>query len=112
MDWEFEVRTALAAVGYSPDPKVIEELAAHALSHYEAARAQGCDEEEAKRRVFLLLSQWQRNALLLKRPMPRPPAIDPPSDAAENHSRKTMRRVSGYSSIRSDSPSVRAGFSA
>jgi len=112
MDWEVEVRNALAAVGYSPEPKVIEELAAYALLHYEAARAQGCDEEEAKRRVLLLLSEWQRNAVLLKRPMPRAPVIDPPSDTTENRSRKTMRRVSGYGSIRSDSPSVRAGFSA
>ena len=36
MDWKFEVREA--AVGHSLDHDVIEELAAHALADYEAAR--------------------------------------------------------------------------
>jgi hypothetical protein len=91
MDWKFAVQEALAAVGCSAHHDVIEELAAHALSDYEAARAEGCDEEEAKRRVFLLLAQWQRNAALLKRPKP-PPAIDPPpANADERPGALTLR---------------------
>ncbi len=49
MDWHAHIRAAFADA--VPDADVIDELAQHAAATYDAARADGCDEDEARRRV-------------------------------------------------------------
>ena len=77
------VRQALAAVGRAVDEDITEELGAHALASYEAARADGCDHGEAERHVDALIATWCADADRLRR-RPRRDAIvaAPPADTA------------------------------
>ena len=77
------VRQALAAAGPAVDDDIAEELGAHALALYEAARADGCDHDEAERRVDALIATWSADADRLRR-RPRRDAVvaAPPGDTA------------------------------
>jgi putative ABC transport system permease protein len=81
MDWNPKVRAAFASRAV-PDDDIVEELAQHAASAFEAARADGCDPAEAARRVQAQLAEWARDERMLARRPRRPPAIEPPAATA------------------------------
>lgn len=80
MDYRRLVRAQFAG-GTEPDADVIEELAQHAAAVYQAARAEGCEPEEAARRLEEQLAAWARSAAVLRRPtrarttLPPPPVV-------------------------------------
>ena len=82
MDWKSRVRAALATSSPIPDDDVLEELAQHARSMYEAARADGCADDEADQRVIDQFDRWRREAPALRHRPRRPPAVEPPPAAA------------------------------
>ena len=79
MDWHAHIRAAFPAA--VPDADVIDELAQHAASTYDAARADGFGEDEARRRVDDQVRLWVHDASMLRRPMHRTP-VSPPAAAA------------------------------
>jgi len=81
MDWNRIVREAFDG-RLTPDADVIEELAQHAESGYEAARAEGIGKDEAERRVRELLQAWSTDPTMLTRRPRRPPAVVPPKASA------------------------------
>jgi predicted permease len=82
MDWTHRIRTAFASASHLPDDDVIEELAQHARAMYEAARADGCSQDEADRRVADQLDRWRAQAGALRHRTRRPPAAEPPPAAS------------------------------
>ena len=78
MNWTARVRRALEQAAPVPDDDVIEELAQHARAMYEAARADGCSEEEADRRVAGMLGVWTKESRALHHRSRRPAAVMPP----------------------------------
>lgn len=87
MNWTTRVRAAFRNTTPVPEDEVIEELAQHARAMYDAARADGCSEEEAESRVAGQLALWTKEAAALKHRLRRPPAVVPPP--AESSSRFT-----------------------
>lgn len=77
MDYRRLVRAQFAG-GTEPDADVIEELAQHAAAVYQAARAEGCEPEEATRRLEEQLAAWARSAAVLRRPSRARTALPPP----------------------------------
>jgi putative ABC transport system permease protein len=77
IDWRIRVRLAFGDLR-TPDDDVIEELAQHAAAAFEAARAEGCDGDEAERRVQSQVAAWVADAGLLVRRPRRPVAIEAP----------------------------------
>ena len=75
MDWKRPVRDGFGPV--QPEDDVIEELAQHAAATFESARAEGCDREEATRRVEQQIAAWAAAPGLLRR-RPRHKAATPP----------------------------------
>ena len=65
MDWKAHIRAALKDARV-PDDDVLEELAQHASSTYESARADGCTAEEASSRVDREIAEWRRDAAVLR----------------------------------------------
>jgi predicted permease len=82
MDWKPRIATTLAADGRSVDNDVIEELAQHARAMYDAARAEGASDEEARGRVGDQIERWRLEADRLRHKSRRPPAIEPPAASA------------------------------
>ncbi len=86
MDWNAAVRAAFG--GHEADDDVIEELAQHAASAFEAARADGASEEAAHREVMSLLRAWagddaiRRAGRAARGTRPRPPQPPPPATSA------------------------------
>ncbi len=78
MDWNTRIRQALAASSYIPEDDVIEELAQHASTAFDAAMASGCTPQEAESRVNALITRWQTDASALRHRSKRPPAVEPP----------------------------------
>jgi len=78
MDWKTRILTALETAAHAPQPEVIEELAQHAQSLYEAARAEGCPTREAERRVVAQIERWRLEAAMLRHASRRPAAVEPP----------------------------------
>jgi putative ABC transport system permease protein len=76
--WASRIRAGLAASGHVPDDDVIEELAQHAQSMYDAARADGRSRAGAEHAVDLQIALWADDRVLLKRRRARTPAIIPP----------------------------------
>ena len=76
--WASRIRAGLAASGHIPDDDVIEELAQHAQSMYDAARADGRSRAEAEHAVDLQIALWADDRVVLKRRRTRTPAIIPP----------------------------------
>ncbi len=67
VDWNAQIRTALASDTKAPDEDVVEELGQHAIAAYDAARAEGCSHEAAVIRVESLIAEWRKGAPLLRR---------------------------------------------
>ena len=76
--WKDRVRAAFLGAARTPADDIVEELAQHARSTYEAARADGCTAEEAEARVTELLHRWQTDAGSLERRSQRVDAVVPP----------------------------------
>ena len=80
--WKDRVRAAFLGAARTPADDIVEELAQHARSTYEAARADGCTVEEAEATVTELLHRWQTDAGSLERRSQRVAAVVPPVAAA------------------------------
>ena len=80
--WKDRVRAAFLASARTPADDIVEELAQHARSTYEAARADGCTVEEAEARVTELLDRWQADAGSLEHRSRRVDAVVPPAAVA------------------------------
>lgn len=78
MDWVDRVRRGFDGALTSPDDDVIAELAEHAAAIHDAARAEGCSQDEAERRVAAAICRWREEASALTRPVRRRPAVVPP----------------------------------
>lgn len=76
MNWQARIRTAFAR---PVDDDIVEELAQHAAATYAAARAEGCDEQEAGARVAAQIDAWIANPALRRRRPRRAPAVVPPA---------------------------------
>ena len=82
MEWNTRIRNAFQG-GPVPDDDVIEELAQHARATYDAARAEGCSEDDAHQRVGEHIAEWRASAPLLRRaPRYRAPLEPPPASSA------------------------------
>jgi len=79
MDWKTRIRSAFTT---APDDEVIEELSEHAAAIYASARAEGCERDEAARRVDEQIGVWAANPALLSHRPKRAPAVVPPATAA------------------------------
>jgi len=82
MDWQARVRSAFVAAAEVPDDDVLEELAQHAQSVYDTARARGDSDEDADGHVSQLISKWTSDPAALRRRQARPPAVVPPPSPA------------------------------
>jgi putative ABC transport system permease protein len=74
-------RIAAAFAGVLIDRDVLDELAQHAESTYEALRAEGATAVEANRRVDELIAGWRHDPSALNRVVTHAPAIVPPAPA-------------------------------
>jgi predicted permease len=106
VDWHAYIRSAFPAA--VPDDDVIDELAQHASLAYDAARAQGCGDVEARRRVDEQVRDWVKDASLLHRPVRRSPAPAPPSSTRRNvtgvlqdvrYAARLLRRQPSYAAV-------------
>jgi putative ABC transport system permease protein len=79
MDWKSHIRAALRE---AVDHDVLEELAQHASSTFEAARAEGCTPDEAMARVDRYVAEWRRDASMLRHRSRRPLTVEPPAVSA------------------------------
>src|SRR5215211_3581601 len=79
MDWKAQIKSAL---GPAIDDDVLEELAQHAAATYAAARAEGCDLDEAERRVDQQILAWAADPAIRQRRPKREPAVEPPRGSA------------------------------
>src|SRR5262249_20768794 len=77
-DFKARLRAAFAGDADRLDADVLEELAQHAASAYEAVRADGGDAAAAERRVDALIAAWRADAERLRRRPKRPPIVAPP----------------------------------
>ena len=81
MDWKTVIRDLFAGEGHILDQDVLEELAVHAVSTYDAARSAGRSPAEAEQEVRALIAEWRREAnLLQKRPRSTAAVAPPPAD--------------------------------
>ncbi|HEY3884044.1 MAG TPA: ABC transporter permease, partial [Vicinamibacterales bacterium] len=80
MTWKTRISEALAPAALDDD--VLEELAQHASATYAAARAEGCDADEAERRVHDQIRAWVADPAVRQRRPRRAPAVDPPPGSA------------------------------
>lgn len=78
MDWKTRIEAAFAAESRMPDDEVIEELAQHAQSLYETARADGCSHQDADARVIQQVDRWRADVTALRHRSRRAPVIEPP----------------------------------
>jgi len=81
MDWNRIVGEAFGQ-RQMPEDDVIDELAQHADSAYQAARAEGSSGDEAERRVRELLQAWSADPDVLTRRPRRPSTVVPPKASA------------------------------
>jgi predicted permease len=81
-DWVTYIRARLASRGSSIDETVVLEWAQHAEASFVAARADGLSQDEANRRVVLLIDEWCANLGALKPRSSRQPAVEPPTAAS------------------------------
>src|SRR5215467_3130612 len=73
VDWKICIREAAGAAGHVLDEDIVEELEGHAQSAFQAARAEGCNVEEAEQSVLSLVDGWIREAAgLQRRPQSKP----------------------------------------
>ena len=77
MDWTARLRDALKVPGLPIEDDVIEELAQHARSLYEQARADGCSHHQADARVAREIDRWRAESKSLRH-VPRRAAVPAP----------------------------------
>src|SRR5512132_3435204 len=82
MDWKPHIASALSDRDRVPDVDVVEELAQHARAMYEAARAEGLSDADARATVDAQIDRWRLEAAGLRRKSRRPPVIEPPAPAS------------------------------
>src|SRR5262245_50943744 len=105
-EWKSRIRTAFDAQDAMPDDDVLEELATHAQSMYEAALSAGCSSDEADRRVRSQIELWRLHAARLRRSPRRQLSSGPPSSYSSSifggllhdisHAARLLRRASRY----------------
>src|SRR5262249_17674386 len=78
-DWKSRVAAAFAARRVVPDADVVEELAQHAATAFEAARADGAVDGDAADRVDRLIATWCDDPAVARSRPKRRPAVTPPS---------------------------------
>lgn len=106
MNWTDYVKTAFSG-RTCPEADILEELAQHAQSAYEAARAEGATKEEALRRVDVQLTAWRDDAALLSRRPDRPTAVEPPAASGRGlgilqdlrYAARLLRRQPGHTAL-------------
>ena len=107
-DFKTRVQQALTAAGHRPDDDICEELAAHAASAYETARADGCDEADALQRVESVIAVWCRDADRLKRRPKHDPVVVPPASGGSlwsgmghdiRYATRMLRRQPGFALV-------------
>ena len=76
-NWLHDIESAFA--GTALDRDILEELAQHAESTYEALRADGVSADEANARIASLIAGWRSNPLALQRIVKRAAAVVPPA---------------------------------
>jgi putative ABC transport system permease protein len=81
MNWNDIVRARISGTIAPPDPDVVEELAQHASAAYEAARADGLDQDTARAHVEILVDGWFRDPKWMSRRPRRRPIVHPPPAA-------------------------------
>lgn len=80
MTWKTRISEAFGPD--APDDDVLEELSQHAASTYAAARADGCSETEADRRVNDQIRAWVADPAVRRRRPRLTPSVEPPSASA------------------------------
>jgi predicted permease len=75
-------RIEAAFAGVLIDREVLDELAQHAESTYDALRADGLGEDEARARIDALIAGWRSDPQALKRVVKRSPVVTPPPSGA------------------------------
>lgn len=80
--WLREIDAAFA--GTALDRDILEELAQHAESTYEALRADGLSEGDASARIEALIAGWRSNPQALRRIVRRAHAVAPPVSSRSN----------------------------
>lgn len=78
-DWNAHIAGASCDAGRPLDADVVEELAQHAASAFDAARARGESDEEANAYVTALIATWIERADALSRPATLTAPVPPPS---------------------------------
>ena len=82
-NWKRDIEAAFARAGHVPDGDIVEELAQHARSVYETARADGATAADAEADVERQIAIWTREATTLQRRPRRAAApIPPPASAS------------------------------
>src|SRR5690349_17297192 len=106
MNWHDRIRRAFT--GPTPDEDVVDELAQHASATYEAARADGCDVDEAQTVVDDQIREWAQNADALRRRPRRAPVVPPPGSVSLGpfalahdirYAWRMLTRQPGYSAV-------------
>ncbi len=106
-DVKARVKAALATTRHPPDDDIVEELAAHASTAYEAARADGCDAVDADGRVDALIAIWCSDAGRLRRRPKRDPIVVPPAGHSSwsgighdvTYGLRLLRRHPGFTAV-------------
>ena len=80
-DWRVRIDAAFRDAGRAIDTDVLEELAQHAASAFDAALARGETEDEAQAYVTALVGTWLERSETLTRPQPSPAPVPPPVTA-------------------------------
>ena len=78
VNWKARIRDAAAVSGHILDDDIVEELASHAVTAYETARAEGSDKKEAEKFVVAMVQSWINEAPRLRR-RPRHPQTSLPA---------------------------------
>ena len=84
MNWNEVLSQALTRAGQALDPDVVDELAQHASSSYEVARAEGHSPDAARAAVQRQIDEWVADGSALRRRMTRRPAVEPPRSSPES----------------------------
>jgi len=107
-EWSGFIRESLTAAGRTLDDDVVEELSQHAAATYEAARAEGCSNEEARREVEALVTSWCVDAAALRRRPRRPPTVEAPPSSSPflagilhdvRYGARLLKREPGYTLV-------------
>ena len=105
VDWHAHIRAAFPDA--VPDADVIDELAQHAAATYDAARVDGCAEDEARRRVDEQVMLWVQRRIDASPARPPDAGQSPGGHSATPvrgrarfcYAARLLRRQPGYSAV-------------